>query len=124
MNKFHRSAFLKDLKETFPAIRDPVNQQYGLLHLEMSEFCHFTQAAIDGGNRDDVISCFQIAEKYVRYGNSSLVNAFAVSYLEHLNFNDGKVPRSWAKRLLPTAVRELYDGVMDYQKKLGEKDIT
>jgi len=109
MKKLHRSDFLKELKETFPSIRDDVSQQYGLLHLEMHSFCYFTRAAIDKGEKNDVIRAFQIAEKYMRYGNSEMQNAVGVSYLEHLNFSDGKVRRSWAKCLLPPTVREAYD---------------
>jgi hypothetical protein len=34
METLHRSIFLKELKETFPRLRAPINAQYGLLHLE------------------------------------------------------------------------------------------
>lgn len=112
MKKLHRSDFLKELKETFTAIREDINQQYGLLQLEMHSFCYFTRAAIDKGEKNDVIRAFQIAEKYMRYGNSEMQNAVGVSYLEHLNFRDGKVGRSWAKCLLPPTVREAYDSLM------------
>ncbi len=35
-------------------------------------------------------------------------NAIILSFLEHLDFQDGKKKRSWAKDLLPPTLREIY----------------
>lgn len=114
MSRLHRSDFLREVKAAFPEMRGPLNREYGLLHLEMHAFCDFTQEIIDSGDRTKAIKCFQIADRFVCDGNSAMQNAFAVSYLEHLRFDDGKVSRSWAQELLPTAVAEVYEAVKDY----------
>lgn len=47
-------------------------------------FGDFVQGAITVGNREDVASCFRLAEKYYREGNGYLQNAIGVSFVEHL----------------------------------------
>ena len=124
MGGLHRSDFLKELKATFPEIREVVNQEQGLLHLEMHGFCNFTQSAIDGGRRDTVRKCFQLADKYIREGRKNLVNALAVSYLEDLNFEDGATQRRWAKSLMPSAVAKLHSAVTEYNLRLWKERAT
>ena len=74
MNKLDRSIFLKELKNLFPEIRHDINQEYGLLHLEMHVFARFVQDLIDKGDKDNLIRSYQIIDKYLRNGNDNLVS--------------------------------------------------
>jgi hypothetical protein len=96
MKKLDRSLFLKELKATFPQLRRDLNQEHGLLHLETDVFMRFVQTSIDTGAKDTLVAALQLADKFLRDGNGQVVNALTVSFLEHLNFEDGKVPRRWA----------------------------
>jgi hypothetical protein len=49
---------------------------------------------------------FEFVRKADLTGDSTVQNAVGVSYLEHLNFRDGKRHRSWAWDLLPEPLRE------------------
>ncbi len=124
MGRLHRSEFLRELKATFPEIREVVNQEHGLLHLEMHGFRNFTQSAIDGGRRDTVRKCFQLADKYIREGRKNLVNALAVFYLEDLNFEDGATQRRWAKPLMSSAVAKLHSEITEYNLRLWKERAT
>jgi hypothetical protein len=73
MTALHRSDFLKEAKGLFPELRDPLNRQYGLLHLEMHAFCDFVQQRIDSGDKSRVIPAFQFAERLLKNGNSDLI---------------------------------------------------
>ncbi|MCC6738344.1 MAG: hypothetical protein IT452_04815 [Planctomycetia bacterium] len=104
----HRSDFLRDVKAEFPLLRDAVNGWGGLLHLEMCEFARLAQAAIDAGDRATLTRTFRNAERHFVTGRPALRNAIAVSFVEHLNFTDGKVRRGWAWEALPAALQVVY----------------
>ncbi len=109
MTRTHRAVFLKEVKQAFPEIRDSLNAEHGLLHCEMHVFCKHVQTLIDSGNKEKLIKGFKIAEKHFMNGNNELINAIAVSFLEHLNFEDGKVLRKWAYEYLPATMRTAYN---------------
>ena len=99
--KLHRSLLLQELKETFPSITDDLNDQDGLLHLEVSIFCEFAQKAIDSGEKSLTKKCFSIASKYYIAGNQDMKNAIGLSFAKDLNFSNSKKNyRSWACELL------------------------
>jgi hypothetical protein len=114
-----RSAFLREAKALFPALREDLNRQYGLQHLEMHAFCDFVQELVDRRDETGTLKAFQFAERIAKTGNGDLVNALAVSFLEHLNLEDGKVPRSWAKALMPSGLARQYDAMAEHRLGRG-----
>jgi hypothetical protein len=100
----HRSIFLKEVRDTFPDLRDEINSQYGLLHLEMGVFADFVQRAITLGNKNDVALCFKLAEKYYKDGNDGMKNAIGVSFIEHLHLQNAQ----WAWELLGPILKRVY----------------
>ena len=119
MSSLDRSAFLREAKALFPALREDLNQQYGLLHLEMHAFCDFVQGLVDRHDETGTLKAFQFAERIAKTGNGDLVNALAVSFLEHLNLQDGKIPRSWAKALMPSGLTRQYDALAEHRLGRG-----
>ncbi len=107
MTPSHRSRFLRDLKAAFPELRDSVNRWYGLLHLEMAEFRNLVQAAIDSEDAESVKKAFRLAERHFIQGSPNLRNAIAVSFLEDLNFEDGRARRRWAWEILPASLKDV-----------------
>src|SRR5258705_11902875 len=107
-SKLDRSAFLREAKALFPALREDLNAQYGLLNLEMHAFCDFVQGLVDSHDERGVLQAFQFAERIANTGNSDLANALVVSFLEHLDLKDGRAARSCAIALMPTTVTQQY----------------
>ncbi len=118
MSKLHRSMFLKELKTAFPQLRADLNQENGLLHLEIDVFMRFVQTLIDTGERDALVTALRIADRFLLNGNGAVVNALTVSFLEHLNFQDGKVPRRWAWECMPASLKEQYEAIEKYNDEL------
>ena len=116
--KLHRIIFLNELKSPFPQLTEKVNGSWGLLHVEMHWFSSFTQLQIDEGNSENVTKCFALANKCLQFGNHKMVNAIYVSFLEHLNFKDGKVPRQWAWKLMPETLKQGYRDIMEYDEQI------
>jgi hypothetical protein len=50
-----------------------------------------------------------------------VVNALVVSFLEHLNLEDGKTQRSWAVKLMPTDLAKEYAAARNYHSKSASK---
>jgi hypothetical protein len=124
MTKLHRSDFLREAKALFPSLREDLNRQEGLLHLEMDVFYRFAQAAIDDGNRETTLKAFQFAERILRHGNPDLVNAVTVSFLETLNLEDGKKARRWAKGLMPALVARQREAILEHNRELQARRHT
>ena len=98
------AGFIRELCERFPAIQDEIDPDLDdvLLCVEMGTFRRFTEEAINAGDRDLVIRCYQFADRLLAVGDDAVRNAVAVAYLEHLEFPAGT---EWAKDLLTTRLR-------------------
>jgi hypothetical protein len=124
MSSFHRSDFLKEAKLLFPELRDELNRQYGLLHLEMHVFGDFVKRKIDDEDKDVVIKAFQFTERMLKEGNPDLVSAVAVSFLEHLDFDDGKISKGWAMDLMPSLVAKQYHAIIQHNRDVRSRNAT
>ena len=109
MGSLYRSIFLQEVKGTFPDLRDEINAQCGLLHLEVGVLADFVQRAITLENTRDVALCFKLAEKYYRHGNDRLKNAIGVSFIEHLHLRDAQ----WAWDLMGPILQREYLQLVD-----------
>ena len=119
-----RSAFLREAKALFPALREDLNQQYGLTHLEMHVFCDYVQGLVDRHDESGTLQAFQFAERIAKTGNGAMVTALVVSFLEHLNLEDEKIARSWAKALMPSDLARLYDSTAEYRSRPPRGGVT
>jgi hypothetical protein len=99
--------FLGDLRREFPDLGayldDEANR--GLFYVQVGTFASYVQRLIDGGMRAEVQHCFAVADLAIREGDGEVQNAIGVAFLEHLNFQDGKVRRGWAFGLLPANLK-------------------
>jgi hypothetical protein len=93
MEALHRTIFLKELQDTFPQLKDAINAQHGLLHLEVHVFADFVQHAIADGDKETARLSLMIAERYCNGGNAEMSNAIGVSFVEHLDLR--KAPWAW-----------------------------
>ncbi len=105
-----RQQLVDTLIDAFPDIRDDITDDTwsGLVHLEVSCFTRYTQAQIDAENRSELRRCFELARQFMLHGDSIVVNAMHVSYLEHLNTANGRVRRSWALAAMPEPLLSAY----------------
>ncbi|MCP4975687.1 MAG: hypothetical protein GY931_05955 [Maribacter sp.] len=107
--KLERSQFLKEVKELFPELISKINLEGGLSTFEMDAFCAFTQKNINAGEKETVIMCFQIVEKYYKESNSKFKDVISTCFVECLDFkNTKKNIREWAWELFPQLLKEDY----------------
>lgn len=105
-----RSKFLKELKESFPELKQRINSEEGLSTFEMDAFCEFTQRHIDEGNKKVVQRCFEIAGRYFLYSNNKFREIIDTCYVEPLEFKDSnRTQRNWAWEIFPAQLKERYE---------------
>jgi len=105
-----RKTMVEILIREFPDIEEDITDETwaGLTHLETSSFARYTQYQVENRNESELKRCFEIARKLMLDGDESIQNAMHVSYLEHLNLKDGKVPRGWVLDLMPEPLSSAY----------------
>jgi hypothetical protein len=108
--------FEKLVLSEFPDLREDFEEWEGLIHLQVSDFCRFTQAAIEAGSFEMVSRCFEIANAALVQGDESLRNAMYVSYLEHLDLRSDLGKQ--AAQLMPSQLRQGRHDILDYDEKL------
>lgn len=108
--------FQKLVLSEFPALREDFEDWEDLLHLQVGDFCRFTQAAIEMRSFEVVTKCFQIANAALTEGDGSLRNAIYVSYLEHLDFRSEAGKQG--AQLMPPQLRQGRNDVLDYDERL------
>ena len=108
--------FEKLVLSEFPDLREDFEEWEGLINLQVSDFCRFTQAAIEAGSFEMVSRCFEIANAALVQGDESLRNAMYVSYLEHLDLRSDLGKQ--AAQLMPSQLRQGRHDILDYDEKL------
>jgi hypothetical protein len=108
--------FFDLLRAEFPEIREEVEAEEGLIHLQMMEFIVFTKNAIRAGDWALVKKCMSFADKVFCAGTPVVRNAISVSYLEELP-REGEVrDRLWA--IMTPELRKGWDDVLAYLSAL------
>ena len=112
-----------DLIETqFPDVEHLRDEDdAGLVHLEMACFSRYAQDRIDAGDRETVKTIFELARRLLLDGDPAVQNAVTVSFVEHLNFKNGKRQRSWAFELLPPALAEEWRALEAFWQKVERR---
>ena len=123
MNLVGREEFISELIQSFPELREEVEDEIisGLLHLEMASFARCTQDAIERGEFDRLIQYYKFADRFYRNANGALKNAFYVSYLENLNFDSPNGTKG--KTLLPSALLQGWVDINKYLEELGVRSL-
>jgi hypothetical protein len=108
------------IQSQFPELAEELHDEIvdGLLHLQLGVFSHLAQAAIDEkdkGKWAKVTETFMVLWKDC---SPDVRNALNVSFLEHLNFVDGKKNRVWAYEKMPIIMRNAWDEMDEYNRKI------
>lgn len=109
---------LNEILLLFPQLSEEIEEDDGLLHLQIGTFSHLAQSFIDSGNSVEFSKVCSLFAKLFPSADSELENALNVSFLEHLDFIDGKCNRSWAYEAMPHEMRKAWDEMEEYNAKI------
>ncbi|MGZ3814024.1 MAG: DUF7674 family protein [Mucilaginibacter sp.] len=118
--KKDENAFLNDLIQEFPTIKEEVmDEDYlGLISLQLGCFRRFTQKAIDTDNLDLIKKCFLFVDENFDIVSAEIKSSLYISYLAKLNFS----PKSKVEGLLPLKLKKAIKDVNEYYASTSENE--
>ena len=107
---YHHHDAIQLIEDRFPDLADELHDEIDddLLHLQMAVFSRFAQTVIDFG---DKATWQQVTAAFMDLWqdcDADVRNALNVSFLEHINFQDGKRSREWAFSAMPKAMQQAW----------------
>jgi hypothetical protein len=114
-----RKHFIRSLSGRFPEIvaTIPIYSR-GLLHCEMGTFAGATQEALNRGDFATAQAHLNFAEGLWRVAGPALENALAVSYLEHIEFDEMYGRSASAREMLPPGLRSGLSALEEHLRRL------
>lgn len=109
---------LNEILILFPQLSEEIEEDEGLLHLQIGTFSHLAQSFIDSGNSAEFGKVCSLFVKLFPRADSALQNALNVSFLEHLDFVDSKCDRSLAYEAMPSEMRKAWDEMEEYNARI------
>ncbi|KYG75949.1 MULTISPECIES: DUF7674 family protein [Roseivirga] len=103
------------IKEFPPTKEDILDEIYeGLIHLQVGVLADYTNQCIQKSRFDEVSRIFQFFDAVIDKVDSETDNAFYVSFLEHIDMDDGSNKQNEAIKLLPKKYLEAYKGLRNF----------
>jgi hypothetical protein len=96
--------------ERYPEMPRELEIAEGNLFEELGGFAQLMQRAIKRSDWETYARGAQLADRIYRNAYGSLLNAFAVGFLEHLDFNGPRGPKAWS--LLTPDLQKLWHSVV------------
>ena len=117
---FDSESTIHHIESRFPDLADDLHDEIndGLLHLQIGAFSHYAQSMIDESNRDQWIKITSVFITIYSDCSSAVNNALNVSFLEHLNFKNGKSDRQWAYLEMPDKMRIAFEEMEAYNRRI------
>ncbi len=108
------------IESQFPELSEELHDEIieGLLHPQMGVFSRLAQNAIDSKNESGWKKVTHVFIEIWRSCSPDVTNALNVSFLEHLKFADGKKVRSWAYKAMPVVMRDAWNEMDEYNRKI------
>lgn len=115
----HKEA-IEIIERAFPALSEELRDEVanGLLYVQVGEFARWAQTLIDTGRQKEwaVVTCTFM--DLWKNADAAVKNALNVSFLEHLNFVDGKARRQWAFAAMPVPMQMAWREMEAYNRRL------
>lgn len=108
------------IESRFPALAADLHDEIveGLFHPQLAEFSRYAQSVIDSGDLDTWGLITGTFMDLWLSCNAALQNALNVSFLEHLDFSEGRIQRQRAFSTMPGAMRHAWHAMDEYNRKI------
>jgi hypothetical protein len=113
--------FRRLLLKHFPSLEVEVEDDAGLIHLEMAALERLANVYIKAGDFSGLKETYEFVGDLARHKKElhpDVLNAIHVSFLEGLNFENRKHGAE-AKRLLPPVLTAMWKAQMEHNRKIG-----
>ena len=112
--------FFELITSEYPDLREALEEDGGLVTMQISTFHNHVQQAIDQGNFKVLDKSYKIACQILEHGDDGLKNAIHVSFLEHLDFRGPYGTKAFS--LMPTNLVNAWKDINQYMEALLQGD--
>lgn len=112
--------FYRDLLRKYPQLREDVEDNEGLLHIDMMALRHLAESFCTARKIEEVRDCFEWVNSYFCRSKNDLLNAFNVSFLEYFKFHGG-LSETEFKDLMPPELYRGYIDMMEHMKNMAKE---
>lgn len=118
--KYDANTAIQYIESVFPHLTTDLHGDIvdGLLHCQIAVFARYAQGVVDRGDEQSWPRVTQTFMELWRQCDPDVINALNVSFLENINFTDGRSKRSWAYVAMPAQMRSAWDLMEAYNRKL------
>jgi hypothetical protein len=119
--KVDEPEFRRLLLMYFPEVAEEIEDDEGLIHLEMSSLERIANCCIKSGDMDYLKKIYEFVGDLGRHEKEvdpEIINAINVSFLEGLNFENNNYGET-AKRLLPPVLLSMWQAQMAHNRKIS-----
>jgi len=113
-----KNRFSRELLEKYPQLREEVENNDGLLHLDMSTIQRHAEQLCEDRELEQIGDCFEWINTFYSEGHSDLVNAINVSFLEYFEYQRGLSLEEF-EELMPKELHRAYVEQMEYMENLA-----
>ena len=113
--------FRRLLLDHFPELAEEVEDDHGLVHLQMGVLERLANRSIKSGDFATLGKIYEFVADMARHQSEvhpSVVNAIHVSFLEGLNFTNRSYGEQ-AKSLLPDVLLDMWNAQMEHNHRIG-----
>jgi len=118
MNMISGIEAIARIEAEYPQISEEIQEDEGLLHIQIGTFSRLVQAFIDNKDTQAFDGACNLFVELFQKAAPELENALNVSFLEHLNFIDGNKLRSWAYNAMPENMKEAWNEMDEYNNRI------
>lgn len=113
--------FRRLLLKNFPELYEEIEDDEGLVHLEMGALEGLANSCIKSGDMDNLKRVYEFVSELCRNEKElhpDIINAINVSFLEGLSFENEKFGEG-GKKLLPPNLLEKWEAQLEHNRKIG-----
>lgn len=111
--------FYRDLIIRYPELKKEIEDNDGLLHVDMGVFQNFAENLCKERRLNDLRECFRWVNSLFCRSKNELLNAINVSFLEYFEYQKG-ISEEEFKKLMPEELYRGYTEIMGYMEKLAK----
>jgi hypothetical protein len=119
--KVDEPEFRRLLLKHFPEVSEEIEDDEGLVHLEMASLERLANCCIKSGDLNYLKRIYEFVGDLGRHQSEvdpDVINAIHVSFLEGLNFENKKNGEK-AKTMLPPVLLRMWEAQMEHNRKIG-----
>ncbi len=120
-HKVDEPEFRRLLLKHFPEVKEEIEDDEGLVHLEMGSLERLANVSINIGDFENLKKIYEFVGDLGRHQKEvdpPIINAVNVYFLEGLNFENNRYGQS-AKALLPPVLLSMWQAQMEHNRKIG-----